>query len=93
VSRVITTGGELPEDAVGGELSGAVSVGGDDDAGAFGADERSESVGLRVGERDAHGSGADVVAVVAEGESQRVEGAFDEDRRGSGGQRCSSVRP
>ena len=75
----------------GGLLPGGVGVGGDDDAGSSAADEGAERVGLCVGERGAERGDADVVAVAGEGDGERVEGAFDEDRDGAGGQRRGSL--
>ncbi len=94
VAGIVATGGELPEDAPGGLLSGPVGVGGDDDPGLSLAEEWAQCIGLRVGEGGAQWGDADVVSVAGEGDCERVEGAFDDDRDGAGGQFSgSSVRP
>ena len=85
MARVVTSGGELPEHALGGELSGAVGVGGDNDTRSSASDEGAQSVGLRIGERGAQRSDANVVAATGEGDCERIEGTFDEDGNGARG--------
>jgi hypothetical protein len=79
---IVAAGGELPEDAFGGLLSGGVVVGGDQEAGPLGAQVGPEKVGLPVGEGGAEGGDADGVTVGGEGERDGVQRPFDE--RGSG---------
>ena len=90
-ARVVATGGELPEDALGGLLPGGVVVGGHEDAGAVGADVGAEEVGLPVGEGGAEGGDADGLPVTGQGEGDGVQRSLDESRGGSGGQRGSAL--
>jgi len=84
VAGVSAAGGEHPVVAFGGELAGEVAVGGDDDAGWVSV-VGGEAVGLGVGEGCAEGCDADVVGA-GQGDGEDVDGSFDEDGGGAGGE-------
>jgi len=86
VSGVAAAGGEHPVVPFGGELSGEVAVGGDDDTARAG-EVGGQGVGLGVGEGGAEGGDADVVVAVAgQGYREDVDGSFDEDGGGAAGE-------
>jgi len=77
VAGVVAAGGELPVGALRCFPAGLVRVGRDEHSGPTWADVGEELVGLLVGECGAQRRCADVGAVGAEGDGDRVDGAFD----------------
>ena len=85
VGRVETAGGEHPDVAFGGDLSGEVAVGADDGVAAGALELVGQLRDLVLGRRRAQWGDTDLRTLGGQGDRDRVHRALDDDRGSTGG--------